>query len=332
VDFVTGDSGFIGTFLTSALLRTGREVSGLDLLPKASSAGEYPHRSGTILDKDAVLQAMHGCTSVIHLAAEHKDAGISRERYHRANVEGTRNILDCAADMGIRNVVFFSSVAVYGDQVGPTEADVPRPSNHYGESKLLAEHAVMDWTKGEEARSAIIIRPTVVFGPWSKANIFKLIRYVCDGKFVWVGSGENVKSIAYIKNLIAATTFLLERAKPGVEVYNYSDEPQLRTQELVSLIAKVAEVREPRLRLPLGPALAVARLFDLVGALTGRDLPVTTARLRKFNATTLFRADKIRAAGFVPPYSIEQGIFENVRWYLDEYKPRTTRVFDSYDH
>jgi nucleoside-diphosphate-sugar epimerase len=325
VILLTGDSGFIGRYLVPSLVAEGHSVRGVDLHPAEPPASFYEHLTGDILDPSILGGAGSGVDTIVHLAAEHKDFGIAPEQYHRVNVQGTEALLALAERVRARKFVFFS-------QGNADETTQPLPENPYGASKLQAEAAVTAWANADPARAVVIVRPTVIFGPWSKANIFKLIRYVCDRKFIWVGNGENIKSIAYVKNLVAATAFLLKRMQPGIEIYNYADGPHRTTRELVGLIARAAGVPEPGLKLPLAPALAMARGIDLVAKLSGRDFPVTSARLKKFNATTLFRAEKIRAAGFVPPYTIEEGIQENVRWYLDEYKARRIHVSDSYEH
>jgi nucleoside-diphosphate-sugar epimerase len=124
--------------------------------------------------------------------------------------------------------------------------------------------------------------------------------------------------VAYVENVVDATLYLLDRMKPGVEVYNYSDSPHLSTFQLVTLIAEKAGTKVPRFHIPLSVASALARVFDLVGSITGRDFPITSARLQKFNTPTFHTAPKILRAGFVPRFSIEEGIEENVRWYRHE--------------
>ena len=78
---LTGNSGFIGSYLTSYLVRNGYSLRGFDVAPKRMASADYPHVVGDILDEEAVKRAMSGYDTLLHLAAEHKDSGISRERY-----------------------------------------------------------------------------------------------------------------------------------------------------------------------------------------------------------------------------------------------------------
>jgi len=326
---VTGDSGFIGRHLLAQLVHRGVGVRGIDIVPKADSSPDYPQVVGNILDRDAVMRAIGGVECIVHLAAEHRDFGILRKKYFEVNEDGTRQLLHCASELQIKKFTFFSSVAVYGAQQTPEEDSAVQPTHAYGQSKLAGERAATVWARADPARQLVIIRPTVVFGPFSRANIFRLISYVCDRKFVWVGNGEHIKSIAYVENLVQATLFLLDHMRPGVEIFNYSDEPQMTTRQLVSLIAQTARVPEPKLKIPVGVALQVARAFDIIGTLTHMDFSITTARIKKFNTPTIYKSERIRLLGFRPPYSIREGLDRNIRWYFEELKTGKAVEFES---
>ena len=321
---VTGDSGFIGTYLARRLMQTGYSVKGIDVLPHYSSWTVHPQIVGNILEPEAVRRTLRDVQCIIHLAAEHKDFGVSHSRYFQVNKDGTENLLRCAAEQDVKEFIFFSSVAVYGEQQATSEDTAPNPITPYGESKLAAENAVRQWTKEDLSRTGIIIRPTVVFGPMNNANIFRLIKQVCDGRFVWVGNGDQIKSVAYVENLVDATLFLLQNVKPGLEVFNYADSPHLRTRELVNLIASKAGVRIPSLHIPATVAVSAAKIFDLIGAISGRDFSLTSLRIKKFSTPTYHTAEKIRRCGFTPSYTIEEGIEKNVQWYLNHYRSMNT--------
>lgn len=314
---VTGDSGFIGSYLTRALLRDGHSVFGIDINPDKKYDARYPYTIGDILDDNALNSIPDNIDCIIHLAAAHKDFGISKEEYYRVNVEGTRSLLRFADARNIRKFIFFSTVAVYGDHQPSTESTEPHPINHYGGSKLAAEKVLQDWTALNASRSVTIIRPTVVFGPLNVANIFKLIKQVCDGKFYWVGNGRNVKSVAYVENVADATCFLMNKLIPGVSIYNYSDEPHFETRELVAVISKLSGKKVSGVHIPLPAALAVAKFVDFAGAITKIDFPITSARLLKFNTSTEHRSNKIREIGFIPLHTIEDGLKKNIQWYFE---------------
>jgi nucleoside-diphosphate-sugar epimerase len=317
---ITGDSGFIGNYLARKLVHEGHSLRGIDVVPDRFRLAPHPQVIGDITDPVAVRTAMTGADTVLHLAAEHKDSGISEAQYFRVNRYGTATLLDVAGKLDVMRFIFFSSVAVYGDQSGTTEETPPLPSNPYGASKLAAEEEVRRWAAEDPRRAAVIIRPTVIFGPLNRANIFRLVRQVCDGRFFWIGKGNHIKSVAYVENLVDASIFLLKRMKPGIDVFNYSDEPSMTVRGLVDLIAREAGTRVPGLHLPLSLAMVGAAGLAFTGKMLGREVSITPARLKKFNTPTHHTSEKIRSMGFTPEHSIADGVHRNVRWYLDEVK------------
>ncbi len=317
---ISGNAGFIGKYLTSILLEKGYTIRGIDIRPRKEILKEFGQIGGNILNREIVRQSMNDVDTIIHLAAEHKDFGITEADYFRVNEQGTKILLEEASNTSIKKFIFYSSVAVYGVQSNTTEETAPAPNNPYGASKLAAERLVTTWAKEDPSRTAIIIRPTVVFGANSKANIFRLIRQVCDGRFIMVGNGENIKSIAYVENLVDATFYLMERCSPGVSIFNYADEPHLQTKELVNLIGRIAGRKPNKFFIPLAIATAGGFVFDMLGKVTGIDFSITAARMKKFTVQTYHHAKYIRSLGFVPKYSIEEGLKRNVEWYLGKRK------------
>ncbi len=312
---ITGNAGFIGTYLTSVFLKNGSEVRGLDIHPRTDVELGFTQVEGNILDRNIVRQSMVDIDTIIHLAAEHKDFGVTEVEYFKVNEQGTKVLLEEASKSGIKKFIFYSSVAVYGAQSGTTEDTPPAPNNPYGASKLAAETLVTSWCKEDPSRTAIIIRPTVVFGPNSKANIFRLIRQVCDGRFMMIGNGENIKSVAYVENLVAATVFAMEHCSKGLHTFNYADEPHLKTKDLVSLIRKVSGRKSRRFYIPLNLAVMGGKFFDVLAKITGKDFSITGARMKKFATPTFHKAEKIRSLGFTRRYSIEEGLKKNIAWY-----------------
>lgn len=317
---ITGNAGFIGKNLTTALLSKGERVRGLDIRPRKDQEKGFEQIEGNILDSSIVAKSFQDIDTIIHLAAEHKDFGIAESDYFKVNEQGTKVLLEEASKAGIKRFIFYSSVAVYGDQSSTTEETSPQPINPYGTSKLAAEKNVINWAEEDSNRTAIIIRPAVVFGPNSKANIFRLIRQVCDGRFIMVGNGRNIKSAAYVNNLVDATMYLMDKRPKGYSIFNYADEPHMETKELVNLIARIAGKKAKKFFIPLSIAIVGGFGFDILGKITGIDFPITAARMKKFTMPTYHRAERIRKFGFIPKYSIEVGLKNHIEWYLNKKK------------
>lgn len=311
---ITGGSGFIGSHFHNALPH--ERLLNLDL-----QRPSFSHKSQWIegdirkaKDVEFALQ-QGGIKRIISLAAKHHDFGIGHDEYFDTNEGGTEVICQAATKYEIKEIVFYSSVAVYGstDQMSTEELE-PRPDTPYGASKLAGEKVLIRWASEDETRKVIIIRPTLVFGSNNRANMYNLIKQVDSGLYFHIGKADNIKSIAYVENLVRATLFLADKIGAGVHIFNYADEPQLTSRQIGEIIAKTLG-KKIWLTLPRSLALAFGLPFDLAIKLTGKNLAISTARIKKLNTQTLHASKRITETGFTPIFSTEQGIVKMVNWY-----------------
>ncbi len=290
---------------------------GLDLfLPRSALAlSKFVH--GDIRDPIAVRKAMEGCDAVLSLAAAHHDFGIDEPTYYAVNEQASRVILDEMDRCGIGRICWYSSCAVYGDAPTPRhETTVPRPNNPYGASKLAGEAVFREWASRGGGRSALVIRPTITFGPGNVANMYSLIRQIASGRFFVAGNPTNYKSLSYVENLIDATMHLWSRHKDGFDLFNFVEKPDLTSLEIAQTIAAALGKSSPGPQLPLWLVLLMAKPFDLLTAMTGKDLGVSSMRVKKlFVWDTLFEADKLRDAGFTSPVPVREGLKRMVDWW-----------------
>ncbi len=148
--------------------------------------------------------------------------------------------------------------------------------------------------------------------------MYNLIDQIAKGRYINIGNGSNIKSVAYMENLVEACLFLVNKLSTGVHIYNYADSPHLTTRELTKLIFTALGKRPPRVKIPLSVALLLGQPFDWAIRLTGKNLPISTARIKKFCTTTHHKSDKIFKEGFKPKFTIEEGLHKMVNWYLTE--------------
>lgn len=316
---ITGGSGFIGGYVCEVLRERGDEIVILDLIDPPAINVHDRFVKGDIRDRAACDAAFAGCHLVIHLAAAHHDFGIAEETYFDVNEGGARVMCEAMDAAGITSVVFYSTVAVYGEGTEPIDETSPtNPINPYGASKLAGEEVFRGWCGTGGERQALVIRPTVTFGPRNFANVYSLIRQIHGGKYVTVGAASNYKSLSYVENIVAATFFLLGTdARPAYDVYNWVEKPDLTSYGISQTIFRCLGKTMPSWRIPMWTAKLMALPFDVVIALTGRNLPISSARVHKlFAAQTKYEAAKARAAGFEPDISLEEGIDRMVQWYL----------------
>lgn len=304
-----GGSGFIGTKLAADLLAQGHEIVIAD--PQKSEAYPAQHVSADLRDKDSLIAACQGCDVIYNLGAEHRDDVRPLSLYTDVNVTGSQNVCDAADALGITRMVFTSSVAIYGfPQGAPDENTPPNPFNEYGKTKAEAEEVYQAWiAAAPNDRSLTIVRPTAVFGPGNRGNVYNLMRQVAGGKFIMIGNGKNKKSLAYVDNVAAFLSYALGFGN-GTHIYNYIDKPDYDMTALVSLIRQTLGMGTGAgLSLPYPAGIIAGTGFDILAAITKKNFPVSKIRVEKFCANTVFSSDKIgKETDFTPPVAMEDAL------------------------
>jgi nucleoside-diphosphate-sugar epimerase len=307
---VIGGSGFIGTWLVEALRARDYAVRIIDVEPSE----RFPELSvrADVSDRAALLEACRGCDLLYNLAAEHRDDVRPRERYHQVNVQGAEGTCAVVEELGIERIIFTSSVAVYGLPEGEADEDAPcRPFNDYGRTKLEAEAAFRRWAEGSPRRSLSIVRPTVVFGPGNRGNVYVLLQQIASGRPVMIGKGANRKSMAYVGNVADFLVHAL-RFGPGIHIYNYVDKPDVDMRGLLALVQQTLGTNGT-LRIPYAVGLMAGMGFDLAGRLAGRQFPISAVRVRKYAASTQFAAERALSTGFRPAHTLEAALIDTIR-------------------
>ncbi|MDB4638250.1 NAD-dependent epimerase/dehydratase family protein [bacterium] len=301
---VIGGSGFVGSFLLKELL--DYNVQNLDKNP--SPFFDNLTMNGDIRNLDEI-KIPKATDSVVLLAAEHRDDVTPISLYYDVNVQGTRNVLDKMDSLGIKRLIFTSSVAIYGlNKKNPDENYPEDPFNHYGKSKWQAEEVIKEWYYNDpRGKSVTIIRPTVIFGERNRGNVFNLLKQISSGKFLMIGKGQNKKSMAYVGNVVAFVKDRLEKKEIGYHVFNYADTPDYNMNELVSVIEEKMGLRIPKIRIPYFVGMIGGYCFDFLSKLTGKRLSVSSVRVKKFCATTQFNGTKAHKS-FNTPYSLKEGL------------------------
>ena len=318
-----GASGFVGTRLID-ICKNEFDITNLDkqqspFFPDLTSIGD-------IRNSDSIKN-MYGKETVVLLAAEHRDDVSPVSLYYEVNVQGTRNVLEAMDKANVKNIIFTSSVAIYGlNKQNPDEQHPADPFNHYGKSKWQAEEILREWyNKDPNNRSLTIIRPTVIFGERNRGNVYNLLNQIASNHFLMVGKGTNYKSMAYVGNVAAFIKYQLENLKPGYRVYNYIDKPDMDMNDLVSVVEKSLNKKIPNIHFPYWLGMLGGYGFDILSKITGKKLAISSVRIKKFCATTRFDATKAHNCGFKAPYTLEEGLQRTLHYeFIDKDKDRIT--------
>lgn len=174
--FVTGASGFIGANLAHELIANGHSVRAL-LRPGSDLRGlqwaEFERVEGDVSDRARLKQSMDGCEWCFHVAASYHLWLRDYRPMYAANVEGTRNVIEAAADAGCARIVYTSTVGCIGlpvlheGRITPSDEATPvseaQMSNHYKRSKWQAEQVATELAR--RGLPVIIVNPSTPIGP-----------------------------------------------------------------------------------------------------------------------------------------------------------------------
>lgn len=308
---ILGGSGFIGTRLAALLSERQVPCRIGDLRPSPS----FPHlwNECDVRKPESLEQVVAGSSVIINLAAEHRDDVYPISRYYETNVLGAAEVCNAARAANVGKIIFTSSAAVYGFHPHPVDENGPfNPFNHYGKTKLEAEGVYRAWAEEDRSRTLVIVRPTVVFGEGNRGNVYNLLRQIASGRFFMVGSGRNVKSLAYVGNVAAFLAHSLS-FQPGIHILNYVDLPDMTTRDLVNHALRCLGRTGGTPSVPRPIAMAGARVLDAVARVTGRTFPISAVRVRKFCESTQFRAERALQSGFLPPFSLSEGLDQTIQ-------------------
>lgn len=161
---VTGATGFLGSALVDLAVRRGLAVRAAVRDPERARAllpAGVELAVAALDDVDALTRAAHGCTGILHLAGS---VGHSAQETRRANVDGTRAVLDAAIAAGVRRLVYTSSSAAVIDADGLVAEEPVRPpalTDPYSTSKAEAERIVL----AADGIEAVVVNPVNIYGP-----------------------------------------------------------------------------------------------------------------------------------------------------------------------
>lgn len=302
---IIGGSGFIGSNLCSALALKDIDFEIIDV--KESRRFPNRWRYGDVRSLESLRETVSG-SIVVNLAAVHRDDVRDQTEYQRTNVIGAENITSVCEEKAIKKIIFTSSVAVYGfASPGTDENGAINPFNEYGRTKFEAEQKLRAWY-ARGGGSLIIVRPTVIFGEGNRGNVYNLFKQIASGKFLMVGKGKNKKSMAYIGNIVAFLETCIETHRT-YGTYNYVDSPDLSMNELVKRVkSKLQHKDTVGLRLPYWLGITLGYMADFISSVTGKNLPLSSIRVKKFVSPTEFGSAKNCLDNFVAPFGLIEAV------------------------
>ena len=323
--FVTGATGFIGSFIVEEALRQGYEVWAA--IRKSSSlkylSDERIHLLEVNLSDGKVLKKQlesFDFDYVVHAAGVTKC--LNSNDFFVVNVEGTKNLVSAIKDNGmhISKFVYISSLSVFGPvrESAPytdiLDTDSPIPDTAYGKSKLVAEAFLAT----QKDFPYVILRPTGVYGPREK-DYFMMAKSIKGHVDFSVGYRPQVLTFVYVKDVVQAVFKAIVQGRVGAS-YFLSDGKEYSSRSFSDLIQQELGVKFLlRIKAPIWLLKIVTTCGERIGHITGR---VSALNNDKYNIMKQrnWRCDITPARkelGYNPEYDLERGVKETIKWYKD---------------
>lgn len=306
--FVTGAAGFIGSHLVDRLLADGHDVVGYDNLSTGFIRHLEPHRDnsrfrfvqGDVVDEAALTDAMRGCDTVFHIAAN-ADVRFGLQHPRRdleQNTIATYNVLEAMRAVGAQRIAFSSTGSVYGEAtVFPTPEDAPFPvqTSLYAASKLAGEGLIAAYAEGFGIRAFIFRFVSLLGERYSHGHVFDFVKQLRANprELRVLGDGSQRKSYLYVKDCVAALLTALEKSGDKVSVLNLGADEYCRVTDSIGWICQ---------------ALGVQPELNFAGGDRGwvGDNPFIFLDCRR-----------MRALGWTPTLTIRQGVERTTRYLCD---------------
>ena len=246
--FITGATGFIGGRIAEKLwIEFG--IKSHCLVRNISNAARLARLPvmifpGDVLDKTSIEDAMEGCDTVLHCAYGNTNDSFLN---NRINEEGTTNICEIASNKGIKRLIYISSVAVYGPNP-PSLVNEETPTvfsdDEYSNSKIRAERICFDFLN--RGLSLIIIRPSIVFGPFSPIWTIGVIQRILVGGWENVKGMEGLCNPVYIDDLVDSLFLSINVDRAIGQIFIISGERPITWNQYFSAYMKLTGLPTPR--------------------------------------------------------------------------------------
>ncbi len=321
---VTGATGFVGSAVARALLDRGESLRVL-VRPRSDRRNleglALEVVEGDLRDRASLERACRGCRALFHVAADYRLWVPRPGEMYRANVDGTRALMEAAGAAGLGRIVYTSSVATLGIARGGGPSDENTPVSladmigHYKRSKYLAEEEVRRLV-AQAGLPAVIVNPSTPVGPRDirPTPTGRVIVEAAKGRIpAYVDTGLNV---VHVEDVAAGHLLAFDRGTAG-ERYVLGGQ-NMALGEILAVIARLRGRRPPRLRLPHGLVLPLAYAAEAWARLARGGEPfVTVDGLRMSRKRMFFSSAKAEAQLGYRARPAEAALADAVAWFRE---------------
>lgn len=319
--FVTGASGFTGSYLCKALIEKKYNVKALVRKNSNRENLENPDIrfiEGDLADPDSIKGKIKDTDIVFHIAALYRQEGVSKDMFTKVNLEGTRIMLDESIASGVKRFVHCSTVGVQGEISNPPASeDAPyKPGDHYQVSKLEGEKLALSYFN-EGKIDGVVVRPVGIYGP-GDTRFLKLFKHIYKGNFKMIGKGNVLYHLTFVEDLVQGIILAGENPAASGQIYTIGGNEYLPLTDLANMIAQILDKPISKIHVPLWPVYAAAFLCEMICRPLGIEPPIYRRRLDFFTKDRAFDISKAKKElGYNPKVPLKEGLERTAKWYKE---------------
>lgn len=322
---VTGATGFMGTYLVSRLIECGHMVRAL--VRDEAKARRVLDKSceifvGDVEKEETLIGCCENIDVVYHMAAlmgHDSPSPEAFEKFRKVNVYGVTNIIREAKKNNIVKFIHISSTAALGLQkiIKVNEETECRPYTPYQVTKREGELCVLDEFR-QSGFPAVVIRPSMVYGPGFKGDFLTLAKVCKSGWFPKIGRGANLSPALYITDLVEAMVKLIDKGKAG-EIYMLSSKESYTLSETAEIIGRVLNKKIRFVYVPRNLAIMGAGILEFICKQLGKRPPVTKRNIQSVSTDRIIDISKLsKELEFEPCISLEIGLPKTIRYFIEQ--------------
>ncbi|WP_039948191.1 NAD-dependent epimerase/dehydratase family protein [Leptospira fainei] len=319
---VVGATGFIGSSIVRELLKDGEAVKVLLMKGRNSSNNfdklDVDKAYGDIRDGDSIKKALKGCDTMYLAAAYNGHWAPNPNLFYDINVDGTKTALKAALEIGVKKVVYTSSNNAVAAS-GSLQANEERTFNfwqakdHYTMSKYIAENEAR--ILAMSGLPIVIVNPTLVIGSNdskpspSGRTVIDIMEKKMPG---YIDGGLNIIDVEDV-----ARGHILAAKKGKIGARYILGNTNITVHDYLNLIAGIAGVKPPSLKLPFKLALALGHLFEFGASITKRPPLVTVSEVRIAKMMEWYDCSKAVKELGLPQTPIDITIRKTIKWFRE---------------
>ena len=317
--FITGGTGFVGSWVAKQLADQGEAVT--CLVRKTSNLRwlqdlKIDYHYGSLLDAESLKAGVKNADYVLHIGGVTK--ALSIQDFYAGNVQATKNIMEAIKNVNpqIKNIVYVGSEAAVGPSPNGVLLDETcemHPITDYGISKKQGELAAQEYA---DELPLTILRPPAVYGP-RDTDVFEVFKSVKNRMNLKVGSGDPYVSIIHVHDLARG---IIEAAKNPAAIgqtYFIGNPDPCYWSEVITILEELMDRKVINVPIPYPLAYGFGAVMEFFGRLGGKPTILNRQKIREVNAGNwVISSKKIQdELGYNTRLSLREGLAQTLEWY-----------------